>query len=599
MTNSALTEITERIKARSTDSRKAYEGRIQAMRDQGRARPRLSCGNLAHALAACSEAEKAKLMQDGMANIGIVSAYNDMLSAHQPYHAMLDVVKGHIVDAGAVSQMAGGVPAMCDGVTQGQPGMEMSLFSREVIAMSTAVSMSHNVFDAGLMFGICDKIVPGLLIGALAFGHLPFMFLPAGPMPTGISNSEKAKVRQQYATGEVGRTELLQSESRAYHSPGTCTFYGTANSNQMMLEMMGLQLPGSSFVNPGDPLRQALDRVAAERIVSLAEPSQEYGLAEMVTAESIVNGTIGLLATGGSTNHTLHIVAIAAAAGIQITWQDFADLSEIIPLLCRVYPNGTADVNAFHEAGGMPFVIRELLNAGLIHDNVQTIMGEGMQAFTEMPALVDGKATWRLSPETSGDDMIIRTADRPFQENGGLAVMHGNIGESVMKVSAVKPEKRLIEAPAVVFEDQDDLLAAYKAGELEKDFVAVIRFQGPKANGMPELHKLTPSLGVLQDKGFKVALVTDGRMSGASGKVPAAIHVTPEAAMGGAIARIQDGDLMRVDPDNSRFEVLVDADEFAARVPSAGPTVPQTFGRNLFEGMRSIVGPAGQGATVF
>jgi phosphogluconate dehydratase len=599
MTHPALVEITERIKDRSKDSRKKYEDRIQLMRDQGRARPRLSCGNLAHALAACSEAEKGKLMQDGMANIGIISSYNDMLSAHQPYHKMLDIVKAHIVDAGAVSQMAGGVPAMCDGVTQGQPGMEMSLFSREVIAMATAVSMSHNVFDAGLLMGICDKIVPGLLIGALSFGHLPFMFLPAGPMPTGISNSEKAKVRNQFAKGEVGRTELLQSESRAYHSPGTCTFYGTANSNQMMLEMMGLQLPGGSFVNPNDPLRPALDKVAAERIVSLAEPSQEVGLAEMVTAEAVINGAIGLLATGGSTNHTLHIPAIAAAAGVQFTWDDFAELSAIIPLLCRVYPNGTADVNAFHEAGGTPFVVRELLSKGLLHDNVETILGQGMSSFAETPALVDGKATWRLTPETSGNDMIIRTIDKPFQENGGLAVMHGNIGECVMKISAVKPAQRLIEAPAVVFEDQDDLLAAYKAGELEKDFVAVIRFQGPKANGMPELHKLTPSLSVLQDKGFKVALVTDGRMSGASGKVPAAIHITPEAAMGGAIARVQDGDLVRVDAEGGTLEVLVDAGEFAAREASAGPTVPQTFGRDLFEGMRSIVGPAGQGATIF
>jgi len=599
MTHPTLVEITERIKDRSKDSRKVYEDRIQAMRDQGRARPRLSCGNLAHALAACSEAEKNKLMQDGMANIGIVSAYNDMLSAHQPYHALLDVVKAHIVDAGAVSQMAGGVPAMCDGVTQGQPGMEMSLFSREVIAMATAISMSHNVFDAGLLFGICDKIVPGLLIGALSFGHLPFMFLPAGPMPTGISNSEKAKVRNQYAAGEVGRAELLQSESRAYHSPGTCTFYGTANSNQMMLELMGLQLPGSSFVNPTDPLREALTKAATERIVALAEPDQKLGLAEMVTAEAVINGAIGLLATGGSTNHTLHIVAIAAAAGIQFTWSDFSDLSKIIPLLCRVYPNGTADVNAFHEAGGTPFVVRELLSKGLIHDDVNTILGKGMAAFAETPALVDGRATWRLTPETSGDDMIIRKIDNPFQKNGGLAVMHGNIGEAVMKVSAVKPANRLIEAPAIVFEDQDDLLVAYKAGELEKDFVAVIRFQGPKANGMPELHKLTPSLSVLQDKGFKVALVTDGRMSGASGKVPAAIHVTPEAAMGGDIARVQNGDLVRVDPENSSLEILVDAKEFAARTPSDGPTVPQTFGRDLFEGMRSIVGPAGKGATIF
>jgi len=599
MTHPVLLEITERIKKRSLDSRKTYETRIQLMRDQGRARPRLSCGNLAHALAACSEAEKAKLMQDGMANIGIVSAYNDMLSAHQPYHALLDTAKADIVAAGAVCQMAGGVPAMCDGVTQGQPGMELSLFSRDVIAMATGIAMSHNVFDGGLLFGICDKIVPGLLIGALSFGHLPFMFLPAGPMPTGISNSEKAKVRQQYAAGEVGRTELLESESRAYHSPGTCTFYGTANSNQMMLEMMGLQLPGSSFVNPGDPLREALSKKAAERIVALSQSNDGLGLAEMVTAESIVNGTVGLLATGGSTNHTLHIVAIAAAAGIQITWQDFADLSEIIPLLCRVYPNGTADVNAFHEAGGTPFVVRELLGAGLLHDSVETIMGHGMAAFTRTPALTGGELAWQETREVSGDDMIIRKAGNGFQNTGGLAVLSGNIGRCVMKTSAVKPAQRIIEAPAVVFENQDDLLVAYKAGELAKDFVAVIRFQGPRANGMPELHKLTPSLGVLQDKGFKVALVTDGRMSGASGKVPAAIHVTPEAASGGAIARVKNGDMVRVDANAGTLEVLVDAAEFSARSLSEGPTVVQTFGRNLFETMRSNIGPAGEGATVF
>jgi len=599
MTNAALVEITERIKDRSTTTRREYMDRIEAMRGAGRSRPRLSCGNLAHALAACSEAEKAKLMQDGMANIAIVSAYNDMLSAHQPYHQMLDVVKEHIVAAGAVSQMAGGVPAMCDGVTQGQPGMELSLFSREVIAMSTGIALSHNVFDAGLLFGICDKIVPGLLIGALAFGHLPFMFLPAGPMPTGISNSEKAKVRQQFATGEIGRTELLQSESRAYHSPGTCTFYGTANSNQMMLEMMGLQLPGSSFVNPTDPLRASLNQKAAECIAALAAPDQKNGLAEMMTAESVVNGTIGLLATGGSTNHTLHIVAIAAAAGIQITWQDFADLSKIIPLLCRVYPNGTADVNAFHEAGGTPFVVKELLSKGLLHNDVETIVGRGMHAFTETPALVNGQVTWRMTADEPGDDTILRKIDQPFQETGGLSVMKGNLGEAVMKVSAVKPAQRFIEAPAIVFDDQDDLLVAYKAGELEKDFVAVVRFQGPQANGMPELHKLTPNLGVLQDKGFKVALVTDGRMSGASGKVPAAIHVTPEATCGGALARVQTGDMVRVDAENGTLEVLVDQTDFEARKPAEAPVVPETFGRNLFTGMRSMAGPAGGGATIF
>lgn len=600
MTNAKLLEITDRIKKRSVDSRREYETRINAMRGDGRPRPRLSCGNLAHAIAACSEAEKAKLAaEDGMANIGIVSAYNDMLSAHQPYHAKLDQMKAAIIDAGAVSQMAGGVPAMCDGVTQGQSGMELSLFSRDVIAMSTAVAMTHNVFDGGMLFGICDKIVPGLLMGALSFGHLPFVFVPAGPMPTGISNSEKVKVRQQYVTGEVGRAELLQSESRAYHSPGTCTFYGTANSNQMMLEMMGLQLPGSSFINPEDPLRAALDKVAASTMVELASPDNEVGLADMVTAESVINGAIGLLATGGSTNHTLHIVAIAARAGIRFTWQDFADLSEIIPLLARVYPNGVADVNAFHAAGGTPFIIKELLGAGLLHGDIHTILGRGMEPFAQMPVLEGDAAVWRNSPAEPDDPMIVRTAGDPFQPTGGLALMRGALGQAVMKISAVKPENRYVEAPAVVFEDQDDMLAAYKAGELERDFVAVIRFQGPRANGMPELHKLTPSLGVLQDKGFRVALVTDGRMSGASGKVPSAIHVSPEAAMGGLIANIRDGDIIRVDPENSKLDVLVGEDELKARTPSAGPSTLQTYGRDLFQTMRDTVSTADVGGSVF
>ncbi|WP_286829654.1 MULTISPECIES: phosphogluconate dehydratase [Kordiimonas] len=597
MTHPKLLEVTERIKARSKDTRAAYEARVKAMRDAGPARPHLSCGNLAHAIAACSEADKQKLMEEGMVNIGIVSAYNDMLSAHQPYHQKLDQVKDAVIQAGGVAQMAGGVPAMCDGVTQGQPGMEMSLFSRDVIAQATGIAMCHNVFDGGLLFGICDKIVPGLLIGALAFGHLPFVFVPAGPMPTGISNSEKAKVRQQFASGEVGKKELLQSESRAYHSPGTCTFYGTANTNQMMLEMMGLQLPGSSFVNPGDGLREKLDAAAAKQVVKLAEAKNNIGLAEMVTAEAVVNGIVGLLATGGSTNHTLHIVAIAAAAGYIVNWQDFSDLSEVVPLLARVYPNGTADVNAFQDAGGTPFVIKELLAGGLLNENVHTILGEGLEPFGEMPALVENQAVWRLSPDEPGDDMILRKIDNPFQHHGGLTVFKGTLGEAVMKTSAIKDRHLIVEAPAVVFEDQDDLLTAYKAGELEKDFVAVIRYQGPKANGMPELHKLTPSLGVLQDKGFKVALVTDGRMSGASGKVPAAIHVTPEAASGGAIARVKNGDIVRVDATTGELLVLVDEAEFDARTPSSGPTVLDTFGRNLFAGVRGIVGPAGQGGS--
>lgn len=599
MTSSKLLEITDRIKKRSVDSRKKYETLIDAMRKDGPARPRLSCGNLAHAIAACSETEKAQLSADGVANIGIVSSYNDMLSAHQPYHAKLDVMKKALAEAGAVSQMAGGVPAMCDGVTQGQSGMELSLFSRDVIAMSTAVAMTHNVFDGGMLFGICDKIVPGLLMGALSFGHLPFVFVPAGPMPSGISNTEKVKARQQYVTGEIGRAELLKSESRAYHSPGTCTFYGTANSNQMMLEMMGLQLPGSSFVNPTDPLRDALDHAAAQTMVTLAKAENRVGLADMVTAESIINGVIGLLATGGSTNHTLHIVAIAARAGIQISWQDFADLSEIIPLLARVYPNGLADVNAFHDAGGTPFVIKELLSAGLLHADIKTILGQGMEPFAQMPTLEGGAVSWKASAEKPLDAMIVRSASDPFQPTGGLAVMEGPIGRAIMKVSAVKPEHRYIEAPAAVFENQDDMLAAYKAGELERDFVAVIRFQGPQANGMPELHKLTPSLGVLQDKGFKVALVTDGRMSGASGKVPSAIHVSPEAAMGGLIAKIRDGDIIRLDPANRRLEVLVPDEEMAARKPSAGPLVLQTYGRDLFATMRSAVSTADVGGSIF
>lgn len=599
MTNSKLLEITDRIKKRSAQSRKEYEERTNAMRGEGRARPRLSCGNIAHAIAACSETEKAQMIADGMANIGIVSSYNDMLSAHQPYHAKLDQMKRALSDAGAVSQMAGGVPAMCDGVTQGQSGMELSLFSRDVIAMSTAIAMTHNVFDGGMLFGICDKIVPGLLMGALSFGHLPFIFVPAGPMPTGISNTEKVKVRQKYVTGEVGRTELLVSESKAYHSPGTCTFYGTANSNQMMLEMMGLQLPGSSFVNPEDPLRASLDYAAAEAIVNLSDADNKIGIADMVTAESIVNGIIGLLATGGSTNHTIHIVAIAARAGIQVNWQDFADLSEIIPLLARVYPNGLADVNAFHDAGGTPFVISELLSAGLLHADIHTVVGKGLQPFAAMPTLEDSELVWKASAKEPDDKLILRNVTDPFQPTGGLAVMKGQLGQAVMKISAVKPENRMVEAPALVFEDQDEMLAAYKAGKLERDFVGVIRFQGPKANGMPELHKLTPSLGVLQDKGFKVALVTDGRMSGASGKVPSAIHVSPEAASGGMIAKIQDGDVIRLDPENSILELLVEPDILKARTASKGPTHLQTNGRDLFATMRNSVATADVGGSVF
>ncbi|WP_374764704.1 phosphogluconate dehydratase [Yunchengibacter salinarum] len=601
MSKQTLQEITERIEERSRATRAGYMEKIRIMREAGPSRDAMSCGNLAHAIAACPDSEKQKLTADeNVANIGIVSAYNDMLSAHAPYHEMLDVVKKAVITHGGVAQMAGGTPAMCDGVTQGQPGMELSLFSREVIALSTAVALSHNVFDGGMLFGICDKIVPGLLTGALSFGHMPFIFVPAGPMETGISNSEKAEVRQRYASGDASRQELLQSESRAYHSPGTCTFYGTANSNQMMLEMMGLQLPGASFVNPSDPLRAALNDAAARRIVEMATEKEPVGLADIVDARSIVNGIVGLLATGGSTNHTLHIVAIAAAAGYKVTWADFADLSAITPLLARVYPNGLADVNAFEAAGGMPFMLRELLGAELLHDLDRHVAGKGpLSGHVGAPTLKDDAAVWAPVREAPGDDTVVRPADNPFQPTGGLAMLDGKIGEGVMKISAVKPANRRVEAPAMVFEDQEALIAAYKAGKMNKDFVAVVRWQGPTANGMPELHKLTPSLGVLQDKGYKVALVTDGRMSGASGKVPAAIHVMPEAALGGNIARIRDGDPMLVDPENGVLDVLVDKAEFEARTPAERPASPLTYGRDLFQPMRDRVGVAGEGASIF
>ncbi|RMB07731.1 phosphogluconate dehydratase [Eilatimonas milleporae] len=602
MPHPRLLEVTARIAGRSAASRRAYLDKINRMRDAGPSRPTVSCGNLAHAVAACPDDEKKKLTEGAVANIAIVSAYNDMLSAHQPYHAMLDHVKGAVVDAGGVAQMAGGVPAMCDGVTQGQPGMELSLFSRDVIAMATAVALSHNVFDGGLLFGVCDKIVPGLFIGALSFGHLPFVFVPAGPMPTGISNSEKQRVRQDFAAGRVGRKELLESESRAYHSPGTCTFYGTANSNQMMLEMMGLQMPGGSFVNPGDGLRPPLNVAAAEAVVALSakQGRDKIGLGHMVDEKAVVNGIVGLLATGGSTNHTIHIVAIAAAAGIRVTWDDFADLSDLVPLIARVYPNGVADVNAFHAAGGIPFVMRELLAAGFLHDDVRTVTGhDRLGAFNAMPAGGDDGMVWQAPPKAASDDTILRPVSNPFQPLGGLKMLKGNLGEGVIKISAVKPDHRVIEAPAIVFEDQQDMLDAYKAGDLEKDFVAVIRFQGPKANGMPELHKLTPTLGVLLDKGFRVALVTDGRMSGASGKVPAAIHMTPEAAEGGPLAKVRTGDTVRLDALTGDLTLLVDDAELAARTPAARPDADVTIGRDLFATFRTIVSGASAGGTVF
>ena len=599
MTRQNIQDITSRINERSKASRETYLEKIDAMRTAGRPRGQLACGNLAHVLAACSEGDKKSLSGEAIPNIAIISAYNDMLSAHQPYHAMLDEVKSRISAAGGVSQMAGGVPAMCDGVTQGQPGMELSLFSREVVAMATAIALSHNVFDGAVLMGVCDKIVPGLLMGALSFGHLPMLFIPSGPMPTGISNSEKAKVRQQFAAGEVGREDLLQSEVKAYHSPGTCTFYGTANTNQMMLEILGLQLPGSSFINPSTPMRSAVTDAATLSIVDLASREKPQGIGEVITAQSLVNAVVGLLATGGSTNHTLHIPAIAAAAGIKITWQDFADLSAIVPLITRVYPNGIADVNQFQAAGGVPYVVSELRKAGLLNENVKTIVGDGMTAFAHAPEMVGGNLQWKPAPDVAGDDMILRPVDRAFQPTGGMALLKGEIGTAVMKTSAVKPEHQRVRAPAIVFDSQDGLLDAYKAGELERDFVAVIRFQGPKANGMPELHKLTPSLGVLQDKGFSVALVTDGRMSGASGKVPAAIHVTPEALAGGVLARIKSGDMITLDARKGSLSLELDADVLTSRSDAKPPQTHLTIGRDLFTPFRDQVGMATEGATIF
>ncbi len=540
--------VTERIVARSRDSRADYLARMQAARHAGPGRAKLSCANWAHAFAAESAGDKLRMRDPSAPNIAIVSAYNDMLSAHQPLERFPAIIKHAAREVGATAQFAGGVPAMCDGVTQGRPGMELSLFSRDVIAMSTAVALTHDAFDAALMLGVCDKIVPGLTIGALSFGHLPVIFVPGGPMTSGISNVEKARVRALYAQGKVTREELLDSEMAAYHGPGTCTFYGTANSNQMMMEMTGLHLPGSAFVHPNTPLRDALVAAAPKRAVEIRDGANAYTpMSAVVDARSLVNALAGLLATGGSTNHTLHLIAMGRAAGVRITWEDFDDLSAVTPLIARVYPNGSQDVNAFQAAGGMGFVIRQLLDAGLAHDEVMTVAGPGLRRYQTEPVLDDGKLVWREGTATSLNLDILRPVSDPFEAHGGLRLMKGPLGRAVMKTSAVKPEHLVIEAPAIVFEDQDALLAAYQRGELNRDFVAVVRFQGPRANGMPELHNLTPPLGVLLDKGFKVALVTDGRMSGASGKVPAAIHVTPEAANGGPLAYVRTGDLIRVD----------------------------------------------------
>jgi phosphogluconate dehydratase len=592
-----IADVTARIEERSRDTRRAYLDRIDAARNAGPGRQHLSCGNLAHAFAAVPLGDKLSI-RGRAPNIGIVTSYNDMLSAHQPFKDYPDIIKDAARKSGGTAQVAGGTPAMCDGVTQGRPGMELSLFSRDVIALSTAVALTHDAFDAGLMLGTCDKIVPGLVIGALSFGHLPIIFSPAGPMPSGISNKEKAKVREQFALGQVTRETLLEAEAASYHSAGTCTFYGTANSNQMMMELMGLHLPGTAFINPDTPLREALVRAAAGRCIDLAKSGESY-MAQVVDAKSIVNAIVGLMATGGSTNHALHLPAMAQAAGIIVDWNDFSDISSVTPLLARVYPNGTADINQFHAAGGMAFITRELLLAGLLHGNTVTVAGTGLGAYTQEPWMDGDKIAWRDGPTKSLDETILRPVSFPFEMEGGIRLLQGNLGRGVIKISSVPPDRRTIDAPAAVFESQADFSAAFKAGKLDRDVVAVVRFQGPRANGMPELHALTPPLTVLQNKGFRVALVTDGRMSGASGAIPAAIHVTPGADQDSAIARIQDGDRIVLDAEHGRLDLMVDPSVLAVRPRAAAPPEQHGWGRELFAPFRALAGDAEAGGGIF
>ncbi len=603
MLNPRVKEVTERIERRSNASRSSYLKRLDAAMEPQPHRRLLGCANRAHGFAACGPGEKAVLRDGDGASLGIVTAYNDMLSAHQPYEHFPELIRAAAREAGGVAQVAGGVPAMCDGITQGQKGMELSLFSRDVIALGTAVALSHATFDAAVYLGICDKIVPGLLIGALAFGHLPGVFIPGGPMPSGLPNSEKNRVRQLYAEGKVSRQELLEAEAKSYHSPGTCTFYGTANTNQMLMEVMGVHIPGAAFINPHTPLRDALTRAAAKRAIAITNAGNAFTpLGRMLDERSFVNAIVALHATGGSTNHTLHLIVMAAAAGIVLTWDDFSELAEATPLLAHVYPNGKADVNYFQAAGGPGFVIRELLEGGLLHADAQTVFGRGLSAYATEPKLdAEGNLRWVPAPEVSGDESVLRGMKNPFQLTGGLRVLDGVLGRAVIKTSAVAPERHVIEAPAKVFGDQEEVHAAFNAGALNRDVVVVVRFQGPKANGMPELHRLMPPLGVLQDRGYKVALVTDGRLSGASGKVPSALHVTPEAADGGAIAKIRDGDMIRVDGKTGRLEVLVPAEEFMAREPAVADLAPYRYGlgRELFAPFRKNVGTADTGATIF
>ena len=595
--NPVVAKVTERIIARSKDTRSVYLDLIDRQRDEGVHRPTMSCGNLAHGFAASGD-DKATIRSGQAMNIGIVTAYNDMLSAHQPYGRYPEQIKIFAREAGATAQVAGGVPAMCDGVTQGQDSMELSLFSRDVIAMSTAVALSHGMFEGALLLGICDKIVPGLLIGALRFGHLPTILIPAGPMPSGLANKEKVRVRQLYAEGKVGKEQLLEAESASYHGAGTCTFFGTANSNQMMMEMMGLHMPGSSFVNPGTKLRQELTRAATHQVTKNGWEGESYRpLGHCIDEKAIVNAVVGLLATGGSTNHVIHLPAIARSAGILIDWDDMDELSSAVPLIASVYPNGSGDVNHFTAAGGMPYVIRELIGAGLAHDDIRTVYGASLSDGSKQPVMDGDKLAFEGASEVSADETILRSTSKPFQADGGMKLLQGNLGRATMKVSAVDPSRWTIEAPARVFHDQNDVITAFKAGELDRDVVVVVRFQGPAANGMPELHKLTAPLGVLQDKGFKIAFVTDGRMSGASGKIPSAIHISPEAFHGGPLGKLQDGDIVRVCAETGELTALAGETIWEAREQAAPPPPALGTGRELFAMLRHHSDPAEKGGS--
>ncbi|KGJ04041.1 6-phosphogluconate dehydratase [Paracoccus halophilus] len=595
--HATIDRVTDRIRERSTESRTAYLAKIARLAEDGPRRAHLSCGNQAHAYAAMPD--KQDLATTRKPNIGIVTAYNDMLSAHQPYEHFPDLIRKAAHAAGATAQVAGGVPAMCDGVTQGRPGMELSLFSRDVIALASGVALSHDVFDAAMYLGVCDKIVPGLIIAAATFGHIPAVFVPAGPMPSGLPNDEKSRIRQQFATGEVGREALMAAEMASYHAPGTCTFYGTANTNQMLMEFMGLHLPGSSFVNPNTPLREALTTAAVQRAAAITRLGNEYLPAgEVLDERAFVNGIVGLMATGGSTNLVLHLPAMARAAGVILDLEDFHDLSENVPLMARVYPNGLADVNHFHAAGGLGFMIGQLLEAGLLHEDVRTIAGGGLEQYVTEPKLQNGRVEWVAGARETLNDKILRPARDPFAATGGLKQLAGNLGRGVIKVSAVAPERHVIEAPARIFADQEEVKAAFKAGEFNQDTIVVVRFQGPSANGMPELHSLTPTLAVLQDRGLRVALVTDGRMSGASGKVPAAIHISPEAANGGPLARLRDGDILRLDAPAGTLDCLTDG--FDTREPARHDSAASSegLGRELFAAFRAHVSAATEGAAV-